>query len=236
MLITGFEDYPLVDGSHLLDDPVFWALHALQLGVIGLTDIEEAFGVDIGDAAEIENRVFDHDHWPVFTVPLRGPGNIHIIYRNLDGDMGLDYVLTHPDWPHDLHLAAVDGGFIGPGLSWPELTTIASHPPTPGAGMPSDAARRLLILLPALGDADLPDTAVPTVAAALSELTTSPDPDHIAEILLHSAKAYWQPANWQQLNNGAIICDESHSPRCLGAPGAFTPAQAIAVTHTLAGT
>ena len=69
MLITGFEDYPLVDGSHLLDDPVFWALHALQLGVIGLTDIEEAFGVDIGDAAEIENHVFDHDRWPVFTVP-----------------------------------------------------------------------------------------------------------------------------------------------------------------------
>jgi hypothetical protein len=180
--------------------------------------------------------VFDYDHWPVFTVPLRSTGNVHIIYRNLDGDMGMDYVLTHPDWPHDLHLAAVEGCFIGPGLSWPELITIANQPPVSGNGALLDASSRLLMLLPALGDAYLPDTAVLTVAAALSELTTSPEPARIAEILLHNNQAYWEPATWQELSNSAIVCDEPHSRRCLGASGAFTPDQAIAVTRALVDT
>ncbi|MBN6057910.1 hypothetical protein JYK22_38675, partial [Nonomuraea sp. RK-328] len=236
MLITGFEGYPLNEDSHLLRDPVFWALHSAQIGAAGLHDIGEAFEVDTADAEELHDRVFDHDRWPVFTVPLRSTGAIHIIYRNLDGDMGLDYVLTHPDWPHDLHLAAVEGCFIGPGLSWPELVTIANQPPMSGNGALLDASSRLLILLPALGDADLPDNAVPTVAAALSELTTSPEPARIAEILLHDNQAYWEPAAWQQLGNGAIVCDEPHSRRCLGVSGAFTTDQAIAATRILAGT
>ncbi|MEU6777623.1 hypothetical protein ABZ912_00365 [Nonomuraea angiospora] len=235
MLVTGFEDCPLVDGSYLLDDPVFWALHVLQIGVIGLTDIEEAFGVDLVYAEELENQIFDDDHWPVFTVPLRSTGSIHIIYRNLDGDMGLDYVLTHPDLPHDLGLAAVAADFIGPGMSWPELITIANQPPAAGDRTLLDAAGRLLILLPALGDADLPDTAVPTVAAALSELTTSPDPDHIAEILLHNDKAYWRPATWEQLSNGATVCDEPRSRR-YGVPWECTTDQDVTVTRALAGT
>ncbi|MET7333335.1 hypothetical protein [Nonomuraea sp. NPDC005650] len=236
MLITGFEGYPLTEDSYLLSDPVFWAIHSALTGAAGLNDIEEAFGVDIVDAEELHDRMFDHDHWPVFTVPLRSTGNIHIIYRNLDGDMGLDYVLAHPDWPHDLHLTAVEGNFIGPGLSWPELITIANLPPMSGDGALLDAASRLLILLPALGDADLPDTAVLTVAAALSELTTSPEPARIAEILLHDNQAYWEPATWQGLSNGAIVCDEPHSRRCLGSSGAFTADRAIAVTRALAGT
>ncbi|GAA3181963.1 hypothetical protein [Nonomuraea roseoviolacea] len=237
MLITGFESHPLTESSHLLSDPVFWALHSCQIGADGLDDLEEAFGVDIVYAEELHGRVFDHDHWPVFTVPLRSTSNIHIVYRNLDGDMGLDYVLTHPGWPHDLHLATVDGNFIGPGLSWPELITIANRPPTSGRETLLDPASRLLILLPALGDADLPDTAVPTVAAALSELTTSPQPARIAETLLRpNNHAYWEPATWQQLSNGAMVCDEPHSRRCPGASGAFTLEQAITVTRALAGT
>lgn len=236
MLITGFESYPLTDGSYLLDDPAFWALHLAQIGADGLDDLEEAFGADIVEAEELYDRMFDHDHWPAFTVPLRSAGNIHVIYRNLDGDMGLDYVLTHPDWPHDLCLAAVEGCFIGPGLSWPELVAIANQPPASGDNTLLDAAGRLLILLPALGDAGLPVAAVPTVAAALSELTTSPEPARIAEILLHNNLAYWEPATWQQLSNGAIVCDEPHSRRCLQGSGAFTTDQALAVTRALAGT
>jgi hypothetical protein len=236
MLITGFESDPLTDGSYLLGDPAFWALHLGIPGAGGFGDLEEAFGVDIVEAEELDDRMLDHDHWPVFTVPLHSKGNIHIIYRNLDGDMGVDYVLAHPDWPHDLRLAAAEGCFIGPALSWPELSTIAGQPPTSTDDTLVDAASRLLILLPALGDADLPDDAIPTVAAALSEVTTSPEPARIAKLLLHNNGAYWKPATWQQLSNGAMVCDEPHSRRCLEGPGAFTTDQAIAVTRALAGT
>jgi hypothetical protein len=236
VLITGYENDPLVNGSALLIDPVLWALHAMMVGATGLDDPQRDFGVDTEDAEELCEQLFDPDHWPVFTVPLHSGAALHVIYRNLADDMGLDYLLSHPDWPHDLQLAAVEGSFVGPGLSWHELITIAHQPPTSAPTSTGDPARRLLLLLPALGDADLPDSAVPALTAALTHTTASPAPQHVAETLLRKNQAYWQPAHWAKLANGALVCDEHYSRRCPWHPRAFTPDQALAITQALTGT
>ncbi|TDE35695.1 hypothetical protein [Actinomadura sp. 6K520] len=236
MLITGYENHPLVDGSTLLTDPAFWAVHALMVGATGLDDPRRDFGVDTEDAEELDERLFDPDHWPVFTVPLHSGAALHVIYRNLADDMGLDYVLSGPAWPHDLWLAAVEGCFVGPGLSWHELITTAHQAPTSAPTSTADSSRRLLLLLPTLGDADLPDSAVPALTAALTHTTASPAPQHVAETLLRKNHAYWQPAHWTKLANGALVCDEYHSRRCPRHPRAFTPEQALAITQALTGT
>lgn len=233
MLITGYENDPLVDASALLTDPALWAVHAQMVGVLGPVDLQRDYGVDTEDAEELCEQLFDPDHWPVFTVPLRSGAALNVIYRNLPDDMGLDYVLAHPDRPHDLHLAAVEGSFVGPGLSWHELINTARRPPTSAPAGTRDPDQRLLLLLPALGDADLPGDAVPALTAALTRTTACPSPRHVAETLLRNERAYWQPAHWTHQANGALVCDEHHSRRCPQHPNAFTPAQALTITQAL---
>lgn len=232
MRITGYEDDPLVNGSAFLTEPAFWAVHTMMVGAGGLNDLESSFGVDVDDAEALCEQLFDHDRWPVFTVPLQSGASLHVIYRNLDEDMGLDYVLGHPDWPGDLQLATVEGCFIGPGLSWQELTAIAHQPPATAS--PLAVAGRLLMLLPALGDADLPDSAVSTLATALAQTTGTQEAQRVAEILLYETTAYWKPAHWRQDTNGAIVCDGPHSRRSTNSPHAFTIDQTITVTRALA--
>ncbi|MEU8124325.1 hypothetical protein AB0C21_36920 [Spirillospora sp. NPDC049024] len=236
VLITGYEHYPLVDGSAFLTEPAFWAVHTMMVGAGGLNDLERSFGLDVDDAEALCEQLFGHDRWPVFAVPLQSGAIIHVIYRNLDGDMGMDYMLGHPDWRGDLQLAAVEGCFAGPGLSWPELTAIAHRPAGPSAPSALTPTDRLLLLLPALGDADLPDSAVSTLAAALTQATSTQDARRVAEILLYENRAYWAPAHWRQLVNGAIVCDGIHSRRSMNSPHAFTIDQAITITRALAGT
>lgn len=230
MSITGYEDDPLADGSELLDDPAFWAVHAGTVGAGGLEDVEGCFGVDVDDAEDMCERLFDHDRWPVFAVPLRGGASVRVVYRNLDGDMGLDYLVSRPGRARDLRLASVEGCFAGPGLCWDELAAIAEHPPAGDDDALLDPARRLLMLLPALGDAGLPGTAVPAVAAALAAATPAPDPTRIAELLLQDGGAYWEPARWGRLSDGALVCDGRHSLR------GPENADALALTRDLAGT
>ncbi|ATZ22468.1 hypothetical protein ACFZBM_18300 [Streptomyces lavendulae] len=73
--------------------------------------------------------------------------------ENAGDDAGVHYLITHPDWEHAEFLARDDGHWRGPGLSWPELIGAADNG-LPG-GTTTDPDTRLLLLLPALGDADL---------------------------------------------------------------------------------
>ncbi|MFF2573169.1 hypothetical protein [Streptomyces sp. NPDC058084] len=58
--------------------------------------VPEWFGEDGADAEVLSEVLFDPEHWPVFRVPAEdGPGAV-VIYRNLDGDYGTDYLRTHP--------------------------------------------------------------------------------------------------------------------------------------------
>jgi hypothetical protein len=227
VLITGYEDHPLVDGTDLLAEPAFWETY---LGV----GLGEDGGADIDDVEELLDELMDHDHWPVFTVPLHHGAAIWVIHRNLDGDMGLDFVLSHPGWPEDLRLASIEGSFVGPGLSWPELTAIADNPPPDSHDGVVDPADRLLMLLPAVGDTDLPADAVEVLAAALIRNTAVTEPTRGAIALLHPhPRGFFEPATWQRLDNGALICNGRYSPRSVGHFFSFRLDQAIAVTHAL---
>ncbi|MEV6501373.1 hypothetical protein [Streptomyces prunicolor] len=153
---------PVVDGQSLLDEPGFWPAHVADLSE-GFAP--EAFGSDPGDADAVLEKLHDPSVWPVFTVPLSGGFTIVVHYNSGEEFTTTDYFLTHPDWNQDLVLASDDQDRIGPGLCWPELAVLLEAPP--GAAGVADPHARLLLLLPVLGDAAVPEEAVAALVEAL---------------------------------------------------------------------
>ncbi|ARP70088.1 hypothetical protein LK07_10140 [Streptomyces pluripotens] len=205
--IAGYEDVPLVDGSRFLDLPLFWPCH-LGSSLWGEEAQAIAFGPDWDDAQELYKTLSCPDEWPAFTVHLHSGYALHVIYRNLEGEHGIDYLLSHPAWTEAVTLATDDGHFMGPGLSWPELEASADQGSTSGV---TDPNARLLLLFPMLGDADVPEAAVPRLASALAELTIVEDTAEVARVLLEN-QGQWTPASWREAD-GTWICDGSHSFR-----------------------
>ncbi|MFJ3528343.1 hypothetical protein [Streptomyces sp. NPDC090132] len=205
--IAGYENGPLVDGSRFLALPLFWPCH-LGSSLWGEEAQAVAFGADWDDAQELYNTLSSLDEWPTFTVHLHSGYALHVVYRNVEGDHGVDYLLSHPDWTKAVTLATDDGHFMGPGLSWPELEASADQTSTSGVANPH---ARLLLLFPMLGDADVPEAAAPRLAAALTELTIMEDPTEVARVLLEN-QGQWTPASWREAD-GTWICDGSHSCR-----------------------
>lgn len=168
MLIKGYGGGPLVPGESLLVHPGFWSNYLLALcsdGGCAERPVPEWFGEDSADVDALSEVLFDPVRWPVLRVPAEdGPGAV-VIYRNLDGDYGTDYLLTHPGRSCVEQIASWDGDFSGTGLTWLELIRIADNP-SPAAEGVQDTATRLLLLLPLLTDPDVPE-------AALARLTTS---------------------------------------------------------------
>ncbi|TJZ56881.1 hypothetical protein FCH28_05075 [Streptomyces piniterrae] len=146
---------PVVDGLPLMAQTGFWAAHLANL-YEGLP--VESFGVDAADAGAALDRLHDTSAWPVFHVPLAGGHSVVVHYNNGEDHSSTDYFLTHPDWPHDVVLSSDDQDRIGPGLCWPELAALLDCPP--GKTGVTDPHARLLLLLPALGDTDIPTEAI----------------------------------------------------------------------------
>ncbi|MFG2950468.1 hypothetical protein [Streptomyces adustus] len=153
---------PVMDGHSFLDEPGFWPAYLADLAE-GFAP--EAFGSDAGDADAMLDTLHDPSAWPVFRVPLADGFAIIVHVNSGEEFTTTDYFLTHPDWSQDLVLASDDQDRIGPGLCWPELATLLEAPP--GAAGVTDAHVRLLLLLPVLGDAAIPEEAVTAVAEAL---------------------------------------------------------------------
>lgn len=116
--IPGYEGGLLVEGGAYLDDPLFWPVH-LGTCLRGEDARRAAFGADRDAAMELYRLLSAEHEWPVFSVPLRSGHTIHVVYRNIDGDRGVDYLMHHPTWPAVETLAVDDGHFMGPGLAWP---------------------------------------------------------------------------------------------------------------------
>jgi hypothetical protein len=83
---------------------------------------------------------------------------------------------------HPLNLAALEVHHTGPGLSWPELVFAANFSGAPFGVVDPEA--RLLLLLPALGDAELPEAATGMLAGALASRGTGSGAVDLAEALL----------------------------------------------------
>ncbi|MGW0605347.1 hypothetical protein [Streptomyces sp. NPDC002640] len=164
MLITGYDGGPLVPGEALAGRPGFWSTYLMALcgdGRCAERPVPEWFGEDGADADALSEVLFDPERWPVFRVPASvGPGAV-VIYRNLHGDHGTDYLLTHPGRGPAEQIARWEGDFSGTGLTWRELTRTADNPSPADEGVQGadvqGAAVRLLLLLPLLSDPLLTD-------------------------------------------------------------------------------
>lgn len=149
LTIPGYGGGPLVEGGAYLDDALFWPV---QLGscLRGEDAQRAAFGADWDAAMQLYHVLSAEREWPTFSVALRSGHTIHVVYRNFDGDRGVDYLIHHPTWPRAETLAVDDGHFMGPGLAWPELLSAGRQPSVKRANAPG---ARLLLLFPALGHA-----------------------------------------------------------------------------------
>lgn len=206
--IPGYQGGPLAHLPELLNEPLFWLGHLYSC--VQSEEAEELlFGADYDAAEDFHRQMSGRSDWPTFTVPLTA-GRLHIVYRNLEEDAGTDYLLHHPEWDRAELLARNDGHFMGPGLSWSELTTAADNGLAGGSTTDSDS--RLLLLLPAFGDSTVPEAAAERLAAALRARTAIEDPEQLAAALLEG-QGPCGPTHWTTTNDGQRINDGRYSFR-----------------------
>jgi len=207
--IQGYDSGPLTPQTGPLDEPLFWLGHLYSC--VHSEEAEELlFGADYDAAGDFQRRLWERAEWPTFTVPLAADHCLHVVYRTFTDDTGTDYLLHHPDWDHAELLARDDGHFMGPGLSWPELIAAADNA-LPG-GSTTDPHARLLLLLPAFGDDEVPDDAVDRLADALRARTSVDDPGPLAAVLLEGQGAPG-PARWTTAGQGFSVNDGEYSFR-----------------------
>ena len=194
---------PLVDGHHLMADALFWPAY---LCVAGLYEAAPpAFDVDPADLEPLLDTLTDSDRWPVLTVPTRLGTRVCIVQRNFPEDAGLDYLLDRGPDQTFLDLAAIEGHFRGPALSWAELVTASAQPDAR-----LSPTHRLLLLLPACGDADTPPDAIELVSAALAEVGAGGRAGELAAQLLDSP--YFGAPEWTVVD-GVPACSGRHAYR-----------------------
>ena len=218
----------LVDGWDGLSGNRFLAAHLLSQGV----DEDLVFGAFEADEDDLEDayqQISDADSWPVYRVLLRDGGILSAVRRNFPEDAGVDYVLQIADYSDAIRIAAVEGSFVGPGVSWPELRKATWL----GSAADADSrARQLLFMIAMLGDSDAGTDAVQTVAEALSVIGAAGDVDALAEALVNE-NAMWELPRWTIDAAGSLVCDGDYSPRNKNSKVALS-AQALAdITRTL---
>lgn len=199
---------PVVDGLPLLAEPEFWAAHLVEMYEGSQV---ESFGVDPADVEGMLERLSDKAAWPVFRIPLAGGHSIVVHYNSGEEYTCVDYFIVHPDWrTKELVLASTDGDRIGPGLCWAELAALLQAPE--GEDGVTDPHARLLLLLPVLGDSNIPAEAVTLVQRALSAQGALDD-EALARRLLQG-HPMWGAAKWSfDEDERAWICAGEHSPR-----------------------
>ncbi|GAA2747022.1 hypothetical protein GCM10010440_41160 [Kitasatospora cinereorecta] len=177
VLIKGYDYGPLVAGERLLERAGFWSNHLLATCRFTSGEARpepEWFGDDGADTDALADVLLDDQAWPTFRIPFQGGHSAVLVYRNLIGDYGIDYLLTQPDWPRTEDLSGFDGAWYGPGLSWRDIVHIAETPDLTAPGV-HDTAARLLLLLPLLADDGLPPEARTRVNAALTAIGAPED-------------------------------------------------------------
>ncbi|SBV24598.1 hypothetical protein GA0070620_0019 [Micromonospora krabiensis] len=211
--LDGFRPAPdpstLFDATAWLDKPAVWP--ALLWAVGGASTAVDAFDIDPADTDVMLTQLSMPDRWPVFTVDLASGHRIHLVWRNFDGDAGWDYMLAGDAFDGPVPLAMLEGHFRGPGLSWPELVVVADQ----GAAT-LDWAQRLLLVLPALGDIDLPAEAAEIVAGAITAVGAIRRRQDVAGELLAASRRFWGMQQWAD-RDGAPTCLGQHSFRGAGA-------------------
>ncbi|MFI9813213.1 hypothetical protein [Saccharothrix variisporea] len=194
----------LVDATDQLHTALFWP--AFLSGVGGARTAPSGFGADPTEVAALDAEWLRPDRWPVISLPVAG-GRLHVVQRNLEDESGVDYVLEDGS-PPALDVAAVEGNFRGPGLSWAEAAQTAAQ----AVGV--EAARRLLLLLPAVGDVAASTRAAHAlVTAAVKAVGCSAAlAPRVAEELLTSSARFWGAHRWDEVE-GIPVNLGPHSTR-----------------------
>ncbi|WP_405926190.1 hypothetical protein [Streptomyces sp. NBC_00035] len=235
----------IASAEELLGLAGFWPAYFLP-GWDGFIEEPGLFGADEADVDAATEALYSaREVWPAYRIPLAGGHLLWIVHRNFPDDPGTDYLITHPDWDRDVPLASLEGHFSGPGLSWPELVAVADSAPARAEGV-RDPALRLLLLLPAFGDADVPVAeAVSRISGALTAVGVpeSAAPEVAERLLDHP---FWDGPTWvtqgeSPLSGGTTgasplaVCDGRYSPRVLPPALGGMPAHARALADALAG-
>ncbi|MFC8226516.1 hypothetical protein [Streptomyces sp. NPDC057287] len=170
MVIEGYGDGPLGAGEPLLARPGFWSNYLSAIcagGADAARPLPEWFGEDGADVDALSETLFDPDCWPVLRVSGADGSRVVVVFRNLEGDYGTDFLLVRPGRSHPQRIARREGGLAGTGLGWRELVRIADNPAREADGV-DDPAARLLVLLPLLDDLEAPEEAPARLGAALT--------------------------------------------------------------------
>ncbi|WP_172387055.1 hypothetical protein [Streptomyces sp. MNP-20] len=227
------QDCELVAGEDLARDPAFWLAHVL-LTMGDPDDPSEPYGVDTTAYDAMVDRLGDPDQpWPVLRVCFDGGHTVHAVYANGEDENNVDFFIRHPRWGRLGHLGQCGADEAGPGLSWTELLTIATSTQEGGEGL-TNPSERLLLLLPMLGDADMPGDASDTVARALSQcgIRAEAARDLAATLLGEQDPASgprWAPTG----DNPIAVCSSPYSPRQVPLALGISPDQAQALATAL---
>ncbi|GAA4609516.1 hypothetical protein BJY16_007364 [Actinoplanes octamycinicus] len=228
----GYEQDPLTDGMTLLGDQLFWPTYlSSQMTPEDDSLTTRAFGVDSEQCYQYYSaRLTDSDAWPVFRLGLRDRHEINVVFCNIPGEHSCDFLICRPGGEHPVRLTILGGHEFRPGLSWPELVTAAQFTGAP-YGV-TDPEGRLLLLLPAFGDQDLPPEATEVVTAALVRRGAGPGAEELAAHLLR--KPAWWP-HWRA-DSGISVSDGRYSTRNPAGPAALSADDLTEVSTALAPT
>ncbi|MEU7115822.1 hypothetical protein [Streptomyces sp. NPDC046182] len=206
MLIEGYDHGPLDAGEPLSARPGFWSNYLSEICVGGAgteRPVPEWFGEDGADVDALSEVLFDPERWPVFRVPGADGSGFVVVFRNLPGEYGIDFVLTRPVGDCVRQTATWEGE-PRTELTWAELVRIADSPARDAEGV-ADPAARLLLLLPLLNGLDVPEEASERLSAALTAVGVTQDLAlNTAERLLTglTGKAWHDPAWGSPLSGG----------------------------------
>lgn len=232
MRIPGYYEGPFAHRPELLEQRLFWFGHLYHCAGCGAAG-RLLFGPDYAWAEhrKFNDSLWGRRDWPAFTIPLTEGHRLHIVYRTIPDEGGTDYLIHHPNWDQAEVIARVDGHFMGPGLSWAELTYAADR--TPPGGTTSDPDARLLLLLPTLGDQRIPHDATGRLAKALrTRIDISPAEPLAAAIL--GSQGLLGPTTWTTTSSGARINTGEYSFRNPANSFALTDDGLARVTASLA--
>ncbi|QLQ36765.1 hypothetical protein [Micromonospora robiginosa] len=229
MMIAGYEDIPLVDGTPLLNDALFWPTFlAGTMAPHRDSLVASAFGVALDDCFDYFSRLTDADAWPSFRIALPDGYEIDLVYWNEPGEKGNFFILCQPERGYQVDLANVGGHEFRPGLSWPELTG-AANPSSASDGV-VDPSARLLLLLPTFGDADVPPEATAMTTAALRACGAGSEADELAAYLLREPERW---PRWRTRADGALVCDGRYSRRNPEGPAGHPSADLLEISSAL---
>lgn len=206
LLAAHLDDFhPPVDPSPLVpatgwlaEDPACWPVFLYMMG--GSTAAVDAFDVDAGELDAMLATMERLDQWPVFTVDLGAGNRVHLVLRNFDGDLGLDYLLTGSWLDGYIRLASIEGSFFGPAFTWPEIIAASQRPDED-----LSPAERLLLLLPGMSDEAMPHDATEIVADAVTAVGGRRRQREIADGLLRMKNGFWGHTAWSE--SGGVPVD-----------------------------